>query len=141
MVSDVTGKLEMGPAVLGKWGKEGIKLCLGKTDDVGSGFFSELLKVELSGSVKGFNGGRRSGRGQGVDDVGVGIDGSGLKSVWVDESDASASRQCGILGGLEDVDIVWAGASRFEEGEAGDGKLEAEFGTGGNGGRPGDDRG
>jgi len=36
---------------------------------------------------------------------------------------------------------VGAGASGYEEGEAGDDELELEFGTGGNGGRPGDDGG
>jgi len=45
------------------------------------------------------------------------------------------------LWGLWDVLVVGARASGFEEGEAGDGELEGEFGTGGNGGRPGDDRG
>ena len=39
--------------------------------------------------------------------------------------------------GLWNVDEVWARASRFEEGEAGDDELRA----GGNGGRPGDDGG
>jgi len=41
------------------------------------------------------------------------------------------------LGGLWDIDGVGAGASGFKEGEAGDDEL----GTGGNGGRPGDDGG
>ena len=43
--------------------------------------------------------------------------------------------------GLWNVDVVGAGASGFKEGEAGDDKLKTEFGAGGNGGRPGDDRG
>jgi len=45
------------------------------------------------------------------------------------------------LWGLWDVVVVGARASGFEEGEAGDDELKAEFGTGGNGGRPGDDGG
>jgi len=36
---------------------------------------------------------------------------------------------------------VWARACGFKEGEAGDDKLEGEFGTGGNGGQPGDNGG
>jgi len=39
------------------------------------------------------------------------------------------------------VDVIGARACGLEEGEAGDGELETEFGTGGNGGQPGDDRG
>jgi len=39
------------------------------------------------------------------------------------------------------VDIIWARAHGFKEGEARDDKLKAEFGTGGNGGRPGDNGG
>jgi len=60
MVSDVTSKLEMGPAVLCEQGKEGVKLGLSKMDDVGSGFFSKLFKVELSSGVKCFCSGLRS---------------------------------------------------------------------------------
>jgi len=40
------------PTVLGEWGKEGVELCLGEADDVGGGFFSKLLKVELGGGAK-----------------------------------------------------------------------------------------
>ena len=43
--------------------------------------------------------------------------------------------------GLWDVDVIGAGASGFEEREAGDDKLKTEFGTGGNGGQPGDNGG
>ena len=43
--------------------------------------------------------------------------------------------------GLWNVDVVGARAGGFEEGEAGDGELEGELGTGGNGGRPGDNGG
>ena len=138
MISDVTGKLEMGPAVLGEWGKEGVKLFLGEADDVGGGVFSELFKVELGSGAKGFEGGCGSKRGWGADDVWVGVNGGGLKGVGVDEGDAGTGRGCGILGGLWDVDVVGAGAGGCEEGEAGDNELELEFGTGGNGGRPGD---
>ena len=37
---------------MGEQGKEGIKFGLGKVDDVGGGFFSELFEVELSGGAK-----------------------------------------------------------------------------------------
>jgi len=84
MVSDVAGKLEMGPAVLGERGKEGVKLCLGETDDVVSGFFSELFKIELGDGAKCFEGGCGSERGWGADNVGVGVNGGRLKSVQVD---------------------------------------------------------
>jgi len=50
----VTGELKVAPTVLVKQGEEGVELCLSKTDDVGSGFFSELLKVELSSGAKCF---------------------------------------------------------------------------------------
>jgi len=141
VVSDVTGKLEMGPAVLGERGKEGVKLFLGEADDVGGGVFSELLKVELSSGAKGFEGGCGSKRGRGADDVWVGIDGGGLEGVGVDEGNAGTGGRCGVLGGLGNIDVVWTRTSRLEEGEAGDDELVAEFGTGGNGGRPGDDGG
>jgi len=45
------------------------------------------------------------------------------------------------LWGLWNVDVIGARACGCEEGEAGDDELELEFGTGGNGGRPGDDGG
>jgi len=130
-------KLVLGPTVLGEWGKEGVELGLSKTDNGGSGFFSKLLEVKLGSGAEGFK--SRCGRGwrRGANDVGVRIDGGRLEGVWVDEGDAGAGRRCGILGGLGDIDVVGAGASGFEEGEAGDDKLRA----GGNGGRPGDDGG
>ena len=139
MVSEVAGKLELRPAVLGERGKEGVKFFLGEADDVVSGFFAQLFEVELSSGAKCFEGGRGSEQGWGVDDVGVGIDGGGLKGVGVDEGNAGAGGRGGVLWGLWDVDVVGAGASGFKEGEAGDDELELEFGTGGNGGRPGDD--
>ena len=141
MVSDIAGKLEMGPAVLGEWGKEGVKLSLSKTDNVGGGVCSELFEVELGSGMKGFEGGCGSEQGWGVDNVGVGINRGGLKGVWVDKGDASVSKRGGVLGGLGNVDIVGARASGFKEGKAGDNKLEMELGTGGNGGQPGDDGG
>jgi len=52
VVDQVTCELEVAPTVLVEQGKEGVELCLGKTDNVGSGFFSELFKVELSGGAK-----------------------------------------------------------------------------------------
>jgi len=84
VVSDVAGKLEMGPAVLGEWGEEGVKLFLGKVDNVDGSFFSELFKIELGGSAKCFKGGGGSERGWRVDNVGVGVNGGGLKGVRVD---------------------------------------------------------
>jgi len=54
VVSDITGKLEVAPTVLGERGKEGVELCLSKTDDMGGGFFSELFKIELGGGAKCF---------------------------------------------------------------------------------------
>jgi len=45
------------------------------------------------------------------------------------------------LWGLWNVDIVGARTCGRKEGEARDDELEAEFGTGGNGGRPGDNGG
>jgi len=83
-------KLVLGPTVLGEWGKEGVELGLSKTDDGGGSFFSKLLKVELGSSAEGFK--SRCGRGwrRGANDVGVRIDGGGLKGVGVDEGDASA---------------------------------------------------
>jgi len=130
-------KLVLGPTVLGEWGKEGVELGLSKMDDGGSGFFSKLLEVELGSGAEGFKSRCRRGWRRGANDVGVRIDGGRLEGVWVDKGDAGAGRRCGILGGLGDVDVVGAGASGFEEGEAGDDKFRA----GGNGGRPGDDGG
>jgi len=134
-------KLVLGPTVLGEWGKEGVELGLSKTDDVGGGFFSEFFEIELGSGAESLEGGCGSKRGRGADDVGVGINGGGLKGVGVDEGDAGAGRQGGVLGGLWNINVVGARAYGFEEGEAGDDELELEFGTGGNGGRPGDDGG
>jgi len=141
VVRDVAGKLEVGPAVLGEWGKEVVELFLGEADDVGGGVFTELFEVELGSGAKSFEGGCGSKRGWGADNVWVGIDGGGLEGVGVDEGDAGAGRQGGVLGGLWNINVVGARAYGFEEGEAGDDELELEFGTGGNGGRPGDDGG
>jgi len=52
VVNDVTCKLKVAPTILGERGKEGVEFCLGKVDDVGGGFFSELLEIELSGGAK-----------------------------------------------------------------------------------------
>jgi len=141
MVSDVTCKLEVRPAVLGEWGKEGVELGLSKMDDVGSGFFSKLLEVKLGSGAKGFDCGCRSERGWGVDNIWIGIDRGGLEGVRIDKGNASVSKQGGVLGGLRNIDIIGARASGCEEGETGDDKLKAEFRTGSNGGRPGDNRG
>jgi len=139
VVDWAVGKLVLSPTVLSEWGKEGVELGLSKTDDGGGGFFSKLLEVELGNGAEGFK--SRCGRGwrRGANDVGVRINGGGLKSVRVDEGNAGAGRRGGILGGLGDVNVVGARGRGLEEGEAGDDELELEFGTGGNGGRPGDD--
>ena len=92
MVSDVASKLEMRPAVLDEWGKEGVKLGLSKTDNMGGSVFSDLLEIKLGSGMKGFKGGCRCRWGRGSDDVGIGIDGSGLKGAWVDKSNASTGR-------------------------------------------------
>ena len=52
MVDNVTDKLKVAPAVLVEWGKEGVEFSLGEADNVGSGFLSELFKVELGGGAK-----------------------------------------------------------------------------------------
>jgi len=141
VVDNVTDELKVAPTILGERGKEGVEFCLGEADDMSGSFFSEFFKVELSSGAESLEGRCGSKRGWGADDVGVGINGGGLEGVWVDEGDAGAGRRCGILGGLGDIDVVGAGAGGFKEGEAGDDELEMEFGAGGNGGRPGDDRG
>ena len=41
-------------------GKEGVKFCLGKADDVGGGFFSKEFKVKLGSGAKCFCSGLRS---------------------------------------------------------------------------------
>ena len=52
MVDQVTCELKVAPTVLVEWGKEGVEFGLGKVDDVGGGFFSELFKIELSSGAK-----------------------------------------------------------------------------------------
>jgi len=139
VVDDVTCELKVAPTILGERGKEGVELFLGEADDVSGGVLSKLFKLELSSGAKSFEGGCGSRRGWGADDVWVRINGSGLEGVGVDEGDAGAGRRCGILGGLGAIDVVGAGAGGSEKGEVGDDELKRECGTGGNGGRPGDD--
>jgi len=141
VVSDVASKLEVRPAVLDEWGKEGVKLNLSKTDDVGGGFFSKLFKIKLGNGMKCFEGWCRSEWGRGADNIGIGINRGGLKGVWVDEGNAGVGKQGGVLGGLGNIVVVWTRTSGFKEGEAGDDELKVEFGTRGNGGQPEDDRG
>jgi len=76
-----------------------------------------------------------------VDHVGVDINGGGFEGVWVDKGDAGVGKQGGVLWGLWNVVIVGARASRLEEGEARDDKLEGGFQTGDSGGQPGDNGG
>jgi len=135
VVDGAVSKLVLGPTVLGEWGKEGVKLGLREADNGSGGFFSKLLEVKLGNGMEGFDGKLGSNWGWGADNIGVGINGSGLKGIWVNEGDAGAGRRCRILGGLGDEDIIGARAHGSKEGEAGDNELR----TGGNGGRPGDD--
>jgi len=60
MVDQVICELKVAPTVLVEWEEEGVELCLGETDDVGSSFFSKLFKIELGGSAKCFLSGLRS---------------------------------------------------------------------------------
>jgi len=60
VVDNVTCELKVAPTILGDWGEKGVELCLGEADDVGGGFFSELLKVELGGGAKCLLSGLRS---------------------------------------------------------------------------------
>jgi len=57
VVDNVTCELKVAPTVLGERGKEGVKFGLGKADDMGSGFFSKLSKVELGSGAKCFRSG------------------------------------------------------------------------------------
>jgi len=54
MVNEVPDELQVAPTVLVERGKEGVELCLGETDNVGSSFFSKLFKVKLGSSTKCF---------------------------------------------------------------------------------------
>jgi len=54
VVNNVTDELKVAPTILGERGKEGVEFSLGKADNVGSSFFSELFKVELGGGAKCF---------------------------------------------------------------------------------------
>jgi len=67
--------------------------------------------------------------------MGVGSRVSGLTRVMPALAD-----KVEYCGGLWNVLVVGTRAGGFEEGEARDGELEEELGTGGNGGRPGDNR-
>jgi len=92
MVDQVTCELKVAPTVLVEWGEEVVEFCLGKTDDVGGGFFSEFFEIELGSGAESFEGGCGSRRGWGADDIGVGINGGGLEGVRVDKGDAGAGR-------------------------------------------------
>ena len=60
MVDKVTCELKVAPTVLVERGKEGVELCLSKTDNVSSSFFSELFKIELGSGAKCLLSGLRS---------------------------------------------------------------------------------
>ena len=92
MVDDVTGKLKLHPIVLIEQRKKGVKFFLGKADNVRGGFSTKLFEVELGHGMKGFKG-RLQGRwGQGLDDIGAGVNGAGLKGVWVDKGNTRISK-------------------------------------------------
>jgi len=137
VVDWAVGKLVLGPTVLSEWGEENVKLFLSEMDDFGGSFFSELLEVELGNGAKGFKGGCGSGRGWGMDNIGIGVNGGRLEGVRVDKSNAGAGRRRRVLGGLGDEGIIGAWARGLEQGEARDVELELGFRTGG-GGQPGD---
>ena len=126
-INDFTQELKLRPSVLIKRGKEAVKFGLGEADDVGGGLFTKLFEIELGHGAKGFEG-RLWGRwGWGSDDVGVGVDGTGLEGVGVNEEDVG-------VGGRGGVD---RGGSGSKKRKTGDDELRA----GGNGGRPGYGRG
>ena len=122
-INDFTRELKLRPSVLIKWGEEAVEFGLGEADDVGSGLFTELFEIELGRGAKGFKGGLQGRRGQGSDDVGVGVDGAGLEGVGVNEEDVGVGRRGGVDGG----------GGRINKRKAGDDEL----GAGGNGRRPG----
>ena len=77
MVDDFTRELKLCPIVLSEWGEEAVEFGLSKVDNVGSGVFTKLFKVELGHSTKGFKGRLWGRQGQGSDNIGVGIDRAG----------------------------------------------------------------
>ena len=122
-INDFTWELKLCPSVLIEWGKEVVEFGLGEADNVGGCLFTELFKIELSHSTKGFEGGLQGRQGLGSDDVGVGVNGVGLKGVGVNKEDVG-------VGGRSDVD---GGGSRSNKRKVGDNELRA----GSNGGQPG----
>ena len=123
MVNNFTQELKLRPIVLVEWREKAVEFSLGKADDVGGCVFTELFKVELSYGAKSFEGRLRSRWGWGLDDVGVGVDGVGLKGVWVNEEGVRVGRRGNVDGG----------GGRSKKRKAGDDEL----GTGSNSGRPG----
>ena len=119
-INDFAQELKLHPIVLSKGRKEAVKFGLGKADNVGSSLLTKLFEVELGRGAKGFEGGLRGRRGQGLGNVGVGVDGAGLEGVWVDEEDVG-------VGGQGGVD---RGGGRINKRKA----RDDELGAGGNGG-------
>ena len=122
-IDDFTWELKLRPIVLSERGEKAVEFCLGEADDVGSSLLTKLFEIELGRGTKGFEGGLRGRRGQGSDDIGVGVDGAGLKGVGVNEEDVGVSRRGGVDGG----------GGRSNKRKTGDNELRA----GGNSGRPG----
>ena len=122
-INDFTWELKLRPIVLIERREETVKFSLGEADDVGGCLFTKLFEVELGCGVKGFEGGLWSGRGWGLDNIGVGVDGTGFEGVGVKEEDVRVGRR----GGVD------RGGCRINKRKAGDDKLRA----GSNSGRPG----
>ena len=122
-IDDFTRELQLCPIVLSEWGKEAIEFSLSEVDNVGGCLFTKLFEVKLGRSVKGFEGGFQGRQGQGLVDIGIGINGMGLEGVWFNEEDVGV----GGRGGVDE------GGSRSKKRKAGDDEL----GAGSNGGRPG----
>ena len=80
--------------------KEDVKFFLGNVDNVGGSFFTKLFKIKLGHGAKGFEG-RLWGRwGWGLDNIGTGVDGAGLKGVQVNKGNARVSNQGSVDRGL-----------------------------------------
>ena len=93
---------------------------MGEADNVGGGLLTELFKIELGHGTKSFKGGLQGRRGQGSNDVGVGVNGTGFEGIGVNEEDVGVGGRGGIDGG----------GGRSKKRKAGDDELRA----GGNGG-------
>ena len=96
MVNNVPSELKLCPVVLVELQEKNIKFGLGNADDMGSSFFAELFKVELSCGTKGFKGGLQGRWGQGSDNIGAGVSGVELKGIQVDKGNTRISKGSGV---------------------------------------------